>query len=122
MSKTYDEFNPLMGELMDEFNIGEDEGEQLVLTNPEERHPVTGAIVKPAETTAIRGARQSLSDYEGDLNVQFGDVLYKLWTQELRGFSVTTNTTASTEGKLYGVENLDLSAKGIAMTIQCRSI
>lgn len=122
MSKVFDEFDALAGELLDEFSIGEDIGELPVMTNPAKTHPVTGAIITPAETRATRCTRKSTSDYEGEMNVQLGDVLLMYRVVELRGFNVDTNTTVSLESKNYGVENVELSAKNIMITVQCRSI
>lgn len=122
MSKTFDEFDALAGELLDEFEIGQDSGEMPVLKNPAERHPVTGQIIKPEETRAVRGVRASATDFEDVDNIQLGDLLMKFRVLELRGFDVTTKTKISSEGKVYGVLNVEPSGKNIMLTVQARSI
>lgn len=122
MSNTFNKFDALAEKLLDKFEVGQDAGEMPVLNNPAKTHPVTGSIITPAETRATRCARKNTSDYEGEMNVQLGDVLLMYRVVEFHGFNIDTNTTVSLEGKNYGVENVELSAKNIMITVQCRSI
>ena len=121
MTATRDKFNNLSLRLFDKFEIGGDLGESAELRNEAVTNPL-GVEITPAETKSVRCARTNFDDFQGEENVQLGDVFLIFRIDELEGFNIDTATRVTLDGRKYSVQREIPSGKDIVVTVQCRSI
>lgn len=119
MSATRDEFNELV-ELFDEFDIGQDPGENFTFNNP--AGDWSPSNPNPAEQTVqVRALVKHYNSREIQGAVQTGDAMLVIRNDEYEGFEFSQNTSAVDDlGQSWSIVNVNRPPKYIVTMLQVR--
>lgn len=121
MSATYDEFYELV-ELFDEFDIGQDPGENFTFTNPSGKWSPTNPN-PTEETKAGRALVKYYNSREIQGSIQTGDAMLLIRNDEYVGFEFSQNTAAVDDlGQKWSIIGVQRPPKNIVTMIQVRPI
>lgn len=122
MSDIRDEFAALAKDLYDEFDIGKDPGELVVLSTLQRYDPVTGDPTPPTVTRTVRCVRRDISAYQDTAHAERADVAVMILCDEIRGYVPDTSTRMAIGTDKYSVVRVKRSPKDIIITLYGRSI
>lgn len=121
MSQTYEEFNELV-ELFDEFDIGQDPGENFTFTNP----AGDWSPANPNPATEVKAGRALVKYYnsrEIQGSIQTGDAMLLIRNDEYVGFEFSQNTEAVDDlGRKWSIINVQRPPKYIVTMVQVRPL
>ena len=121
MSETRDEFLELV-ELFDEFDIGEDAGENFTFTNPAGDWSPTNP--NPAKGTATgRALVKYYNSKEVQGSIEAGDAMLVIRNDEYEDFTFSQNTSAVDDlGQSWSIIAVQSPPKNIITMIQVRPL